>query len=40
VNVASLGHPVVPILLLGLGLTAAAAFAGTVSGRRLASEHL
>jgi len=40
VNVASLGHPFVPILLLGLGLTAAAAFAGTVSGRRLASEHL
>ena len=40
VNVASLGTSSVRILLLGLGLTAAAAFATTVSGRRLANEHL
>ena len=39
-NAAYLGHSFVPILLLGLGLTAAGAVAGTVSGRRLASEHL
>jgi hypothetical protein len=39
VNVMSLGPPSVRILLLGLGLTAAAAFVGKLSGQRLTNEH-